>query len=95
MECEEPALSDEVAKVATPEVLRVPVPSVVVPSLKVTVPVGVPEPPLVTVAVNVMDWPKAAGFGDDVNVTVEALGLTVWPPESVPELLLKLPSALT
>ena len=79
MECEEPAVSDEVAKVATPEVLRVPVPSVVVPSLKVTMPVGVPVPPLaVTVAVNVTDWPKAAGFCEDVSVTLLPLWLTAW-----------------
>ncbi len=33
----------EVAKVATPLALSVPIPSVVAPSLKVTVPVGVPS----------------------------------------------------
>ena len=47
----------EVLKVATPDPFSVPVPSVVAPSLKVTVPVGVPLPlPLAaTVAVNVTD----------------------------------------
>ena len=80
MECEEPALSDDVAKVATPdEVLRLPVPSVVEPSLKVTVPVGVPAPPLdVTVAVNVTNWPNAAGFCEDVSVMLLPLWLTPW-----------------
>ncbi len=43
-----------VLNVATPELLSVPVPSVVDPSMKVTVPVGVPDDP-VTVAVKVTD----------------------------------------
>jgi hypothetical protein len=45
---------------------KVPVPSVVLPSLKVTVPVGVP-PETVTVAVNVTDWPTEEGLTDDVR----------------------------
>ena len=46
--------SVEIVKVATPpESVRVPM--LVVPSMKVTVPVGVPDPE-VTVAVNVTDW---------------------------------------
>ena len=45
----------EVEKVATPAPLKVPVPKVVTPSLKVTEPVGVPLPPPLTVAVNVTD----------------------------------------
>src|SRR5262249_22550987 len=55
---------------------RVRVPSVVEPSLKVTVPVGVP-PVLVTVAVNVTDWVSALGFTDDTTVVVVAPMLTV------------------
>ena len=45
-------------------------PSVVVPSLNVTVPVGVPAPGAltVTVAVNVTDWPKTDGLADEVSV---------------------------
>ena len=43
IECD-PTDSVEVLKVATPLLLSVPVPRVVEPSLKVTVPVGVPEP---------------------------------------------------
>ena len=45
---------------ATPLLLSVPVPRVVEPSLKVTVPVGVPAPARsgVTVAVKVTDWPN-------------------------------------
>ena len=42
--------------------LSVPVPRVVEPSLKVTVPVGVPAPEL-TVAVKVTAWPKTEGLG--------------------------------
>jgi hypothetical protein len=58
-------------KVATPEALRVPVPNVVAPSLKVTVPVGVPveEGELsVTVAVKVTDWFVQEGLRDDTTV---------------------------
>jgi len=53
----EPAGRLDVLKVACPE-LSVPVPSTVVPCLKVTVPVGAPGPEGVTVAVNVTDCPK-------------------------------------
>ena len=44
-------------------------PSAVVPSLNITVPVGVPVP--LTVAVNITDWPTLLGFTEDANVTVE------------------------
>ena len=37
------------------------------PSVKVTVPAGTP-PPEVVVEVNVTDWPKAEGFGEEVAV---------------------------
>jgi protein involved in polysaccharide export with SLBB domain len=36
-----------------------------------------------TVAVNVMDWPAADGFADDVSVTVEGAVVTVWVVEAV------------
>ena len=51
-----PVLSELVVKVAWPE-LRLPVPSVFVPCLNVTVPVGVPAPgpTALTVAVKVTD----------------------------------------
>lgn len=45
----------------------VPVPIAVVPSLKVTIPVGVPPLP-VTIAVNVTDWPNIEGLADEVTV---------------------------
>ena len=55
-------------------------PRVVEPSLKVTVPVGVPLPGAAaeTVAVKVTDWPKTDGFADDVTVVVVASFVTVW-----------------
>ena len=65
-------VSAVVENVATPEPLRVPVPMVVAPSLKVTLPVGVPvagETGL-TVAVNVTDWPYVEGLADVVTVVV-------------------------
>ena len=60
----------EVANVATRELFRVPVPSVVVPSLNVTTPVGTPAPEVVaaTVAVKVTDWPNTEGFVPEVTV---------------------------
>ena len=47
-----------------------PVPSVVAPSMNVTVPLGVPAPgaTTVTVAVNVTDWPNLDGFADGLSV---------------------------
>jgi hypothetical protein len=68
MECG-PAASAEVVKVAWPEPFNVPLPIDVVPSRKLTVPEGVPEP-LVTVAVNVTGCPAFEGFGADVSVVV-------------------------
>ncbi len=61
-------------KVATPELFSVPVPSVVLPLMKVTVPVGVAEPDVAdaTVAVSVTDWPKTLGLGVEVSVVVLA-----------------------
>ena len=64
----EPTASDAIDKVAVPDV-RVPVPSVVEPFLKVMVPDGVPEEP-VTVAVKVTDCPKSKGLAEDVNAVV-------------------------
>ena len=49
-----------------------PVPSVLLPSLKVTVPVGVPEPGVlaVTVAVKVTDWPDLEGLSEETTIVV-------------------------
>src|SRR5262249_37320378 len=63
MRCE-PADSVLELKVATPLALSVPVPTTFVPSMKLTVPVGMPTPgaTVVTVAVNVTDWPKSVAL---------------------------------
>jgi len=75
MECV-PTDSEVVAKLALPDPLRVPVPSVLDPSLNVTVPVGVPEPGAVavTVAVKVTDCPCLDGLRDEMTA-VEVLAL--------------------
>jgi hypothetical protein len=74
MECV-PTDSDEVLNVALP-LLSVPVPSVVEPFLKVTVPVGVP-PLEVTLAVKVTDWPDFDGFREEVTEVEVVACLTV------------------
>ena len=62
-----PAVSEEVEKLAVAP-LRGIVASVVDPSLNVTVPVGVPEPPdFATVAVKVTDCPNVLGLSEDVS----------------------------
>jgi hypothetical protein len=66
-----------VEKVAAPLPLRVPVPRVVLPSVKVTVPVGVP-PAEETVAVKVTGWPKVEGVREELTVVLVVVLLTVW-----------------
>jgi hypothetical protein len=78
-----PPASDEVENVAvvTPAVVEsVPVPNVVVLSLKVTVPVGVPDPGevTITVAVNVTDCPKIVGLAEETTLVVVSALLTTW-----------------
>ena len=74
-----PTLRAEVVKVATPLAFTVPVPRVAVPSMKLTVPVGTPEPGATgaTVAVKVTDCPKAVAFEDELSVVVVLAWLTV------------------
>jgi hypothetical protein len=62
------------------------VPTVVVPSLKVTVPPGVPAPgaTTLTVAVNVTDWPKTEGLADDATPVVVDACATVRVPVTGP-----------
>ena len=74
MECE-PALKAAVARVAWPETRAV-LPSDVLPSKNVTVPVGVPAI-LLTVAVNVTDWPAFDGLADELKVVVVAFPVAV------------------
>ena len=57
-------------------------PSSVVPSKNSTVPVGVPPPTGVTVAVRLTDWPNVEGLVEEVNVVEVGDAttgvLTVW-----------------
>src|SRR6185369_4993266 len=77
MECgEPPAVRADVLKVAVeiagPLADKFPTPSVVMPSLKVTVPVGAPAVlgVAVTVAVNVTDCPAHAAVNDEAKLVV-------------------------
>jgi len=72
IECD-PSASVEMLKVAIP-LLRVPVPNVVLPSLKVTVPVAAEGE---TVAVKATVTPDADGFDDEATVVVVFVLLTV------------------
>ncbi len=60
--------------------LKVPVPMLVAPSLKVTVPVGAPTAGETTlmVAVKVTVWPKTEGLLELATVVVVLPLLTVW-----------------
>ena len=71
-----PTASVVVAKVATPLPFSVPVPSFVVPSRKVTVPVGLTPLP-VNVAVKVTDVPEVTELAEDVSFTVGVALFTV------------------
>src|SRR5947208_1899676 len=81
----------EVLKVACRLPLSVAVPSVVLPSLKVTEPVGEPAPGAinVTVAVKVTDWPETDGLAELLTDVVVLALLT--ETEAVPVLLLSVP----
>jgi len=69
-----PTVSVDVVKVATAPPFSVPLPSGVVPSRKVTVPVGVPEVLDVIVAVNVTAAPLDAETAELTNKVVVAVG---------------------
>ena len=60
------------------DALTVPVPRVVVPSLKVTVPVGLPPKAVVMVAVKATVWPLFDGFGVDVSAVAVLAWFTFW-----------------
>src|ERR1700680_3425296 len=74
MECV-PPVSVDVVNVAFPA-LSATVASVVALSLKVTIPVGVPEVAAVTVAVNVTAWPNVDGFSEDTTAVDVACWFT-------------------
>jgi hypothetical protein len=75
-----------VVKVAVPPLI-VPVPTVVEPSRKVTVPVT----PVVIEAVNVTAWLKLDGLSEDVSAMAGVTLLTVCVVVPVPGLLLVSP----
>jgi hypothetical protein len=66
----------EVLMLACPLAFSAPVPRLVFPSKKVTVPDGVPAFD-VTEAVMVIDWPKTEGFGDAATVVAVGAGFTI------------------
>jgi len=69
-----PTASVEVDRVATALLFSIPVPSVVAPSRKVTVPVGVPEVLEVIVEVNVTAVPLDAEAAEETSAAVVAEG---------------------
>ena len=71
-----PTLSEEVCTAAIPVLLRATEPNGFPSTVKVTVPVGVPDVP-VTVEVRVTNWPKTAEAGDKVT------DVAVDPPTTV------------
>src|SRR5204863_2199820 len=75
-----PSASVAGTAVAWPGPCRVPVPRVLAPSLKVTVPVGVPAPGLlaVTVAVKVTDCPDSDGLAEELTSVAVLAFFTVW-----------------
>ncbi len=85
IECD-PAASFVVANVAFPALFSEVVLRTVAPSLNVTLPVGVPEAPGVTITVKVTDFPRPDGFADDESeVVVVAV---------IPKLVVSVPSTL-
>jgi hypothetical protein len=72
-----PTVSVDVVKLVTALLFNDPVPRVVVPSRKVTVPVGVPELLDVIVAVNVTGAPLDAETAGLTNAAVVAPGVMV------------------
>ena len=74
-----PAVSEEVANVATPLLFTELVPSTVVPSKKVTVPVATPVPGAIalTVAVSVTVAPATEGFTSEVSTVALENCMTV------------------
>lgn len=90
----EPTTRVLVEYVATPELLRVALPRLVIPCMKFTVPVGVPSPE-VTVAVRVMLVPEAMLLEEADNFVVVTAGVVapepLLPPEELLPALLPLP----
>ena len=75
-----PLFKFEIERVACPDAFKVLEPSDLLPSLKVTGPVGIAVPGALatTVAVKVTSWPLFDGLSDEVTVVVVASLFTVW-----------------
>ncbi len=83
-----PSARDVVLKDAIPLLFNGSCASTVLPSWKVTCPVGVPVPGGVaaTVAVNATDWPGVDGLGDAVSDVVDPLACTNCISDELPGL---------
>ena len=84
-----PTASVDVVNVATP-LLRLELPMFVDPSMKVTVPVGVPlsKPGCaVTVEVKVTFYPKLEGLGEEVSAVVVGVKLVLMSTPNTPSVL--------
>src|SRR5689334_7450752 len=96
-----PTVSVDVLSVPCALALRLEVPRLVVPSKKVTVPVGVTvNPSLIAVAVKVTDCPKLEGFEEDVSVVLVGARLVLRSTEIAPgrfpqTLLLQFPTTMS
>ena len=87
----DPTFKEETLRLALPRASTLTVSRLVVPSVKVTVPVGVAAPLCPdTVAVKLTAWPKVLGLGDPASVVVLAPFVTVC--EKVPDEFEKLVS---
>ena len=74
-----PTASDEVVRTAVPVESSGTWPRTVVPSRKVTIPVGVAGSAgdATTVAVSATGWPSAEGLGEPASVVAEAFAWTL------------------
>jgi len=81
----EPAIKALVANTAFPALSTAALPRMIGPSLKVTVPLGIPLPPPLadTTAVKATDWPKQIGLGALVRVVTVGLVFTAWTTDPV------------
>jgi hypothetical protein len=77
-----PFFENDVEKFACPDPFTAALPSVLLPSLNVTVPVGIAPVNELTTAMNVTVWLTVDGFGVEVSVVVVVIGFIVcftWP----------------
>ena len=95
MACVAPARLEvlKLAVVAPPLLLKVPWPMLMPPSEKITMPVGLPGPLLVTVAVKIALWPHTVGLIPAMTAVL-LLALATVCVMAVAPLAVKLPSPL-